>query len=108
MTVKLERMLNHQEWLLHKILERITTMSAALDRLTQEVAENRTAVDSAITLIGGLADQIRELKDDPAALEALANELEQQQADIGAAVTANTPSEGGGEPTEEPTEEPDA
>ena len=72
-------------------IERINVMSAALDRLTQEVAETKTAVESAITLIDGLADQIRDLKDDPAALEALADELDAQQAAIAAAVTANTP-----------------
>jgi len=39
---ELAQMLRHQEWLLHRILERITTMSAELDRLTTEVGETRT------------------------------------------------------------------
>lgn len=65
-------------------------MSDALDRLTTEVAETRSAVDSAVTLISGLAEQIRDLKDDPAALEALADDLDAQQADIAAAVAANS------------------
>lgn len=88
---ELKRMLEHNEWLLHRILERIATMSAALDRITQEVAETKTAIDSALTLIAGLAQQIRDLSTDPAALNALADELDAKQAEIAAAVTANTP-----------------
>lgn len=80
-------------------------MTAALDRLTAEVAESRTATESAIALIAGLSDQIRELKDDPAALEALADDLDNQQSQIGAAVSNNGNS-GGGEPAPEPEPEP--
>lgn len=68
-------------------------MSAELDRLTTEVAETKTAAQSAITLIAGLAQQIRDLKTDPAALAALADSLDADQAEIAAAITANTPSE---------------
>lgn len=68
-------------------------MSAQLDRLTAEVSETRAAAASIITLVHGLAEQIRELKEDPAALEALANELDAAQSEIAAAVTANTPTE---------------
>lgn len=70
--------------------KRIIRMSEALDRIKQEVAENRTVVDSAITLISGLAQQIRDAIDDPEELNALADQLDAQQADLGAAVTANT------------------
>jgi chromosome segregation ATPase len=73
--------------------ERISVMSAALDRLTAEVSESREATNSVLTLVAGLADQIRDLKDDPAALEALADDLDAQQSEISAAVTANTPAE---------------
>ena len=37
-----------------------------------------------------IAAQIRSLKDDPAKLNALADELDAKQADIGAAVVENT------------------
>lgn len=66
-------------------------MSAALDKLTAEVAEMSSAVDSALSLIAGLAQQIRDLKDDPAKLEALAAELDAKQQEIASAVAANTP-----------------
>jgi ABC-type transporter Mla subunit MlaD len=75
------------------IERKLETMSAALDRLTNEVAETKTAVDSVLTLVDGLADQIRALKDDPAKLAALADELDANQADIAAKVLQNTPSE---------------
>lgn len=66
-------------------------MSAELDRLSTEVAENATVIDSAVTLINGLAQQIRDLKDDPAALTALADSLDSKSNELAAAVTANTP-----------------
>lgn len=80
-----------RKWLLQPILMEFIKMSAALDRITAEVSETRTAVNSVITLVTGLAQQIRDLKEDPAALEALANELDAAQAEIAAAVTENTP-----------------
>ncbi len=80
-----------REWLLQPIIRELRIMSAELDRLTAEVAESRTAVDSVLALVAGLAQQIRDNATDPAALTALADSLDQQQADIAAAVTANTP-----------------
>jgi uncharacterized protein YoxC len=82
--------LSHLDDKLDLILSKGDAMTAALDKLTQEVEETKTAVDSAITLIGGLAQQIRDLKDDPAKLEALANELDAKQKAIADAVAANT------------------
>lgn len=67
------------------------TMSAELDRLTTEVTETATVIDSAIVLIGGLAQQIRDLQNDPAALSALADSLDAKQAELAAAVAAGTP-----------------
>lgn len=86
---------NAGDHLAHRILEEIRTMSAELDRLTSEVQQSRDATDSAITLISGLADQIRALQNDPAALAALADSLDADQTRIAEAVTANTPAGGG-------------
>ena len=68
-------------------------MSAELDRLTQEVSESRTVIQSATILLGNLAQRIRDLSTDPAALTALADELDGQQAELSAAIAANTPAE---------------
>lgn len=83
--------LDHQHELLHQILERILIMSAALDRLTAEVAETKTAVASVLALVAGLAQQIRDNTDDPVALNKLADDLDAAQTEIADAVTANTP-----------------
>ncbi len=83
--------MNFRKWLLQPIIRELRKMSAELDRLTTEVTESRTAVDSVLALVAGLAQQIRDNATDPAALTALADQLDQQQADIAAAVTANTP-----------------
>jgi chromosome segregation ATPase len=76
---------------LRSILGKLAKMSAAFDRLSQEVTETKTAVGSVLALVDGLADQIRELKDDPAKLEELANTLDAQQQLIAAKVLENTP-----------------
>lgn len=88
---ELKRMLEHQHELLHRILERVIPMSAALDRLTSEVSETSTAIDSVLALVEGLAQQIRDAADDPVKLNALADELDAKQQAIAAAVAANTP-----------------
>jgi hypothetical protein len=55
------------------------------------VTEIGTTVDSAVTLITGLAQQIRDLQNDPVALAALANSLDAKANELAAAVAANTP-----------------
>jgi SMC interacting uncharacterized protein involved in chromosome segregation len=82
---------------LNLIRTEMQKMSAELDRLTREVAENGTVIQSAIVLLEGLAERIRELATDPAALTALADELDAKEQQLAAAITANTP-----EPTPEP------
>ena len=71
--------------------QREVHMSVELDALKAKVAANTTVVGSAIVLIDGLAQQIRDLKDDPVALAALANELEATNANLAGKVAENTP-----------------
>jgi hypothetical protein len=78
--------------LIRQLTEKVTTMSVALDKLTAEVSRNTAVDESAITLLNGLAQQIRDLKEDPVKLEALATELEGSSARLAEAVTSNTPS----------------
>lgn len=77
-------------------------MSQALDNLTTQVRNLESVDDSAITLIQGLASQIAALKDDPVALQALADEVSAKADELAAAVTANTP------PSPEPPPAPQA
>lgn len=80
-------------------------MSEALERLKREVAESKTATASAVALIGGLAAQLRDIADDEDAINALADSLDEQQAEIAGAVVAGTPS--AEEPAPAPAEEAD-
>lgn len=64
-----------------------------LDALTAEVTRNTEVDAGAIALINGLAAKIVELKNDPAALQALADSMKGSSDALAAAVTANTPSE---------------
>lgn len=73
------------------LLERIDKMSPELQRLTDEVAETKQLAASSVTLINGLAQQIRDNANDPAALNALADDLDGSNKEIADAVTANTP-----------------
>lgn len=66
-------------------------MAGELQRLQTEVAEMSGVVDSAIVLINGLAQQIRDLAQDPAALNAMADDLDAKANALAAAVVANTP-----------------
>ncbi len=83
-----------------EILQEMKQMSAELDRLTTEVGETGTVVDSAIALIQGLAEQIRQLATDPVALGKLADDLDAKTNALAAAVEANTT------PTPPPVEPP--
>jgi chromosome segregation ATPase len=84
------------------LTESIAAMSAELDRLTQEVAETHEVVNSAIVLLNGLSAQIRHLRLDPKKLDELADSLDAKQAELAAAITANTDTPA--DPVEEPTE----
>jgi hypothetical protein len=77
--------------LLQQLIQRTTAMSQELDTLTQEIARNTAVDESAIALIQGLASRIEELKNEPAALQALADELRAKNDALADAVTANTP-----------------
>lgn len=70
-------------------------MSAALDALTAQVTANASAEASAVTLIQGLAEELKAAlaahPDDSAALTDLANKLQTSANALGAAVVANTP-----------------
>jgi hypothetical protein len=62
-----------------------------LTRLQAAVERDKTVNESAATLLGQLSDLIRATAGDPAAVKALADSLDAQQAALAAAVEANTP-----------------
>jgi hypothetical protein len=70
-----------------------THMAADLTVLTAEVARATAVSTSAVVLINGLAAQIAEMKNDPVALQALADQLDAASDSLAAAVAANTVAE---------------
>lgn len=68
-------------------------MSEQLDKLTQEVAENKTVMQSAVTLLQGLKQRLDEAGTDQEKLAALSADLDTNTNALAAAVAANTPAE---------------
>jgi hypothetical protein len=83
--------------LLLSILEEVQTMAVDLTNLKQAVTDMTTVEKSAVTLISGLTAQITALaaetedEQTQADLQALADQLEADKAELAAAMTANTP-----------------
>lgn len=80
------------------------TMEQAMNRIAAEVEELRDVNESAIALIAGLAEEIRNARGDEDRLNALADSLDAESNRLAAAVSANTEPEAPVEP-EVPTEE---
>lgn len=76
---------------LHTLTIQENTLMADLSVLTTDVAANKDAVASAVTLLEGLSAALAAAGTDPAALAALADSLSTNTAALAAAVTANTP-----------------
>lgn len=66
---------------------------SALDNLKREVQENREVLQSAVALIQGLSQRIRDNVGNEAELQALADELDTQSNTLAAAVVENTPAD---------------
>ena len=64
---------------------------AHLDALTAQVTANTEVEASAVILINGLAAKLLEFANDPAAITALATQLQASADALAAAVAANTP-----------------
>lgn len=79
------------EYVRQFITERLDFMSKQLDDLTAQVAANTTVLESAVTLISGLRQQIIDAGTDPAALQALTDALAVEDAKLAAAVAENPP-----------------
>lgn len=76
---------------LNYIIIGMELMSIELDNLTAQVKSNSDLLDSATTLINGIADRIAAAGTDPTKLQALTAELKAKDDVLAQAVTANTP-----------------
>jgi len=72
------------------VLTQGAKIMATLDALTAAVAKNDSAVDSAVTLIKGLAAQVAALAPNQAAIDALAADIGGRADALAAAVVAGT------------------
>jgi peptidoglycan hydrolase CwlO-like protein len=91
---RLKRFQAAVDGLTNRIVEAQIAMSAELDRLKTSVQNLTTVTQSVVTLVGTMAQQIRDLKNDPAALTAYADEVDTRVQELKDATLANTPSAG--------------
>lgn len=66
-------------------------MTAELTDLKNKVEQGITVQQSAITLLNGISQKLKDAAEDPDAVRALAAEVEAGSAALSAAVVANTP-----------------
>lgn len=73
---------------------RLEDMAKTIKDLQEDVTKQTTVIQSAATLLSGLAQQLRDAiaANDPAALTALADQIESNTAALSQSVTDNTPS----------------
>ena len=83
---KLDQILRRVTALERTITQGDQAIMADLSQLQQEVEETGTVVDSAVTLIGGLAEALREAATDPAQIQQLAAQLDAKTQELAAAV----------------------
>ena len=76
---------------LRELKQQGVKIMADLTNLTAQVKANTDVEASAIVLLNGLSAQIASLKNDPVALQALADQLKTSGSALADAITANTP-----------------
>jgi hypothetical protein len=88
-SIVLEALVNIEARLRH--MER--HIMAAIDDLRARVEANRSVVESAVTLLTGLKKALDDAiaSGDPAALQAISDDLANETSSLAAAVAANTP-----------------
>jgi hypothetical protein len=95
-TIQIQQDLKQIKKMLQLLLQQTGREIMTLDELTNQVKANTDAEDGAATLLKQLADLIKASAQDPAKVQALADQLKQHADALSAAIVENTPSEGGG------------
>lgn len=83
-------LLSHLEGRLDNVVANEGELMQNLTRLKDEVRETRGLVASAVALLAGLANALREHAGDEAAILEIANDLDQDNNALAAAITANS------------------
>jgi len=86
-------LLRRSDWRIAIILKLLGDVMANLADLQAEVAAVKTVEDSAEALIAGLAQQLKDAlaQNDPAAIQAVIDNLEASKTALASAVAQNTP-----------------
>lgn len=95
LVVQLQRLNANLQAFANAVSKEGDLMSQATDNLTAAVQRETNVQSSAIALIQGLADQIKQTSTEPA-VQALADQLNANADALAQAVTANTPTPAGG------------
>jgi recombinational DNA repair protein RecT len=71
-------------------------MSAAMDRLREDVAAQKTVTSSVLTLLNDISNKLKDAitNEDTTAIEAISADLEANTKSLSDAVLANTPAQG--------------
>ncbi len=77
-------------------------MALNFERLETEVSELGSVIDGVVTLLGQVAQEIRDNADNQRKIASIADQLDAKKDALAAAAVVNTPSEGNENPT--PTE----
>lgn len=80
------------------LIEGVQTMADDLARLTVDVTTQTGVIAAANQLLNNLAQQIRDNQNDPAALAALADQVEQNTSELSNSIIQNTPANDGPTP----------
>jgi hypothetical protein len=85
------------------ILNKLEIQMGRMEDLEAAVGRNTDAEQAVVTLLDGIAQQLRDAQGDPAKIDAVIQRLTQNNANLAEAVVRNTPAEqppsgGGGEP----------
>lgn len=86
--------LDRIEHYLKHIIRNQGVIMQELEDLKQAVSDENTIIDSAVTLLTGIADQIGELPEDKVAIQNLANQVRGKTQALADAVAKNTPAGG--------------
>lgn len=88
-----------------KLNLRLDQIMASIDDVVAKVSAETSIIDSVITLIQGLRDQVAAAGVDPTKLQQVLDTLDSNTAKLSSAVTVNTPADpsaGGGQPAQPP------
>ena len=88
---RIDQLIHLVQQVLQAVQQAKEAVMADLNSLTLQVERVESVGESAVTLLNGLADLLRQSASDPAAINALAARLSAESDNIAAAVTANTP-----------------